>query len=158
MKRRRFSRKCDLGLRFSAFSLSGHPSNKLRPANCSWKLLPTRLHSFYRRSMESTGAGRLLQAGTSTPLTDLRRCVRISAVNLIQTSLLQTAGRDRCFHSEGSITEFSKATFYQDQRIARINSFYRRIDTSIGSFHVSGDILEIASLIVTGGHNRYRRY
>jgi hypothetical protein len=104
-------------------------------------------------------AGRLLQAKTLMPLADLRRYVVIT-LPLAWMSTLPCRLLDEiaAFIQKESPCSFLQLLFTKDQRIARIDTYYRRIGTSIESFQVSCDILKIVPLIPTGGNNRYQHF
>ena len=89
---------------------------------------------------EQYRTGRLLQAKTSTPLSNLHECVKFILPQILRT--YQGASRRLLGEISASVEKdssclFLKLLFTKDQRIARIEGYHRRIASLVTSFQAS---------------------
>ncbi|KIM77033.1 hypothetical protein PILCRDRAFT_12389 [Piloderma croceum F 1598] len=120
-----------LGPAFSALRFIWSSIERANASKCQLEALAQSIAQLLKALDGEYRNGRLLQARTSTPLADLHKLLEeISA-----------------FVQKEASCGFLKLLFTKDQRIVRIESYYRRIGISIESFQASCSVLESTSLV-----------
>ena len=103
-----------LGPAFSVFKFLWSQITQVQASKQQLEVLAQSLAQLLQTLNTEYRAGRLLQARSSTPLTDLCRCARsMMGWTLMLIPIVQSVEGDLSFRSERGITRIPEATFYQ---------------------------------------------